>query len=51
MISTQALLFLLRVWRDRRGQDLIDLLEAGRCEGATWAHEPRFGLQECHGSL
>jgi len=24
MIGTQALIFLLRVWRDRRGQDLIE---------------------------
>lgn len=24
MIGTQALIFLMRVWRDRRGQDLIE---------------------------
>jgi pilus assembly protein Flp/PilA len=24
MIGTQALIFLLRAWRDRRGQDLIE---------------------------
>jgi Flp pilus assembly pilin Flp len=24
MIGTQALVFLMRVWRDRRGQDLIE---------------------------
>ena len=24
MISTQALIFLMRAWRDRRGQDLIE---------------------------
>lgn len=24
MIGTQALLFLMRAWRDRRGQDLIE---------------------------
>jgi len=24
MIGTQALLFLIRAWRDRRGQDLIE---------------------------
>jgi len=24
MIGTQALFFLMRVWRDRRGQDLIE---------------------------
>lgn len=24
MISTQALFFLIRAWRDRRGQDLIE---------------------------